>query len=64
MAEGGDRIRVAEPGEVRLFLDLGGIRLWFDASGPSLLPEGEGVAERPTLVAVHGGPGIDHINMK
>jgi pimeloyl-ACP methyl ester carboxylesterase len=47
-----------------LLLDLGGIRLWFDASGPSLLPEGEGVAERPTLVAVHGGPGLDHINVK
>lgn len=45
-------------------LDLGGIRLWFDASGPSVLPEGEDVAERPTLVAVHGGPGLDHINMK
>jgi pimeloyl-ACP methyl ester carboxylesterase len=47
-----------------LLLDLGGIRLWFDASGPSVLPEGEDVAVRPTLVAVHGGPGLDHINMK
>jgi proline iminopeptidase len=47
-----------------LLLDLGGIRLWFDVSGPSLLPEGERVAERPALVAVHGGPGLDHINMK
>jgi proline iminopeptidase len=47
-----------------LLLDLGGIQLWFDASGPSLLPEGAGVAERPTLVSVHGGPGLDHINMK
>ena len=45
-------------------LDLGDIRLWFDASGPSLLPEGDRVAERPTLVAVHGGPGLDHINLK
>jgi pimeloyl-ACP methyl ester carboxylesterase len=50
--------------EVLLLLDLGDIRLWFDASGPSLLPEGDEVVERPTLVAVHGGPGLDHINMK
>ena len=56
--------RVISPAEVRLLLDLGGIRLWFDASGPSLLPQGETVAQRPTLVAVHGGPGLDHINMK
>jgi len=47
-----------------LLIDLGGIRLWFDASGPSVLPDGDGVAERPTLIAVHGGPGLDHINMK
>ena len=40
-----------------MLLDLGGIRLWFDVSGPSLLPAGEGVAERPTLVAVHAGRG-------
>lgn len=52
------------PAEVGLLLDLGGIRLWFDASGPSLLPQGETVVQRPTLVAVHGGPGLDHINMK
>ena len=56
--------RVMSPAEVRLLLDLGGIRLWFDASGPSLLPQGETVAQRPTMVAVHGGPGLDHINMK
>jgi len=37
---------------------------WFDASGPSVLPDGDGVAERSTLIAVHGGPGLDHINMK
>jgi pimeloyl-ACP methyl ester carboxylesterase len=52
------------PAEVGLLLDLGGTRLWFDVSGPSLLPDGEGVAERPALVAVHGGPGLDHVNMK
>ena len=48
-----------------MLLDLDGIRLWFDASGPGpMLPQGETVTQRPALVAVHGGPGLDHINMK
>jgi pimeloyl-ACP methyl ester carboxylesterase len=47
-----------------LLIDLGDTRLWFDVSGPSVIPRGDAVVERPTLVAVHGGPGLDHINMK
>jgi pimeloyl-ACP methyl ester carboxylesterase len=50
--------------EVFVLIDLGDVRLWFDPSGPSLIPEGDGVTERPSLVAVHGGPGTDHINLK
>ena len=45
-------------------VDLGDVNLWFDVSGPSVAPDGAGVIERPTLVAVHGGPGADHINLK
>jgi pimeloyl-ACP methyl ester carboxylesterase len=45
-------------------IDLGDVALWFDVSGPSALPVGGAVVERPPLVAVHGGPGWDHINMK
>jgi proline iminopeptidase len=45
-------------------IDLGDVTLWFDVSGPSVLPRGDTAVERPTLVAVHGGPGLDHINMK
>jgi pimeloyl-ACP methyl ester carboxylesterase len=45
-------------------INLGDVTLWFDVSGPSALPDGDTVIERPTLVAVHGGPGWDHINMK
>jgi proline iminopeptidase len=45
-------------------INLGDISLWFDVSGPSVLPEGESTVELPTLVAVHGGPGLDHINIK
>jgi pimeloyl-ACP methyl ester carboxylesterase len=43
---------------------LSDVSLWFDASGPSVVPGGATAFERPTLVAVHGGPGADHINLK
>jgi pimeloyl-ACP methyl ester carboxylesterase len=45
-------------------ISLGDVTLWFDVSGPSVVPEGDSATERPTLVAVHGGPGLDHINLK
>jgi pimeloyl-ACP methyl ester carboxylesterase len=45
-------------------ISLGDVTLWFDLSGPSVVPRGDTAVERPTLVAVHGGPGLDHINMK
>lgn len=45
-------------------IDLGDASLWFDVSGPSVIPQGDTTLERPTLVAVHGGPGLDHINLK
>jgi proline iminopeptidase len=38
--------------------------LWFDVSGPTVLPRGDTTVERPVLVAVHGGPGMDHVNLK
>jgi pimeloyl-ACP methyl ester carboxylesterase len=50
--------------EVLVRINLGDVTLWFDVSGPSALPRGDTVIERPTIVAVHGGPGSDHINMK
>jgi proline iminopeptidase len=45
-------------------INLGNASLWFDVSGPSVIPQGDTTLERPTLVAVHGGPGLDHINLK
>ena len=45
-------------------IDLGDVSLWFDVSGPSAVPRADTVVERPTLVAVHGGPGSDHVNLK
>jgi pimeloyl-ACP methyl ester carboxylesterase len=45
-------------------VSLSDVSLWFDVSGPSVVPGGATVIERPTLVAVHGGPGADHVNLK
>jgi pimeloyl-ACP methyl ester carboxylesterase len=45
-------------------ISLGDVSLWFDVSGPSVLPQGDTTVSRPTLVTVHGGPGLDHINLK
>ena len=45
-------------------INVGNVSLWFDVSGPSVLPDGDSTVERPTLVTVHGGPGVDHINLK
>src|ERR1700689_539670 len=45
-------------------IDLGDVSLWFDVSGPSAIPRGDTVVERPTLVAVHGGPGSGPVNPK
>lgn len=42
-------------------ISLGDVNLWFDVSGPGILAQGDTTAERPTLVAVHGGPGLDHV---
>ena len=45
-------------------ISLGDVTLWFDVSGPSVIPRGDSTVERPALVAVHGGPGMDHMNLK
>jgi len=36
------------------------VRLFFDVEGASLVPEGPAMREKPTLVLLHGGPGMDH----
>ena len=32
----------------------------FDVEGASLVPDGPTMREKPTLVLLHGGPGLDH----
>ncbi|MGI8328390.1 alpha/beta fold hydrolase [Actinomadura scrupuli] len=43
---------------------VGDIRLYFDVDGCGLVPDGAAMAERPTIIALHGGPGADHTLFK
>ena len=39
---------------------VNGVSLWFDVDGAGLVPDGAAMRERPTLILLHGGPGMDH----
>jgi proline iminopeptidase len=41
-------------------IDVNGVRIFFDVEGPQLVPDGPSMRERPTLILLHGGPGLDH----
>jgi len=41
-------------------IEINGVRLFFDVEGAKLLPDGAVMHERPTLILLHGGPGMDH----
>lgn len=43
---------------------LDGTRLWFDTEGLGLVPDGDAMRQRPTLIVMHGGPGGDHNGFK
>ena len=46
-------------------IEVRGTRLWFDVDGPALVPDGPAMAERATVVLLHGGPGsFDHSYLK
>ncbi len=46
-------------------IEVNGSRLWFDVDGPALMPEGSEMRQRPTVVLIHGGPGVyDHSYFK
>jgi proline iminopeptidase len=48
-----------------MHIDVNGTRLWFDVDGPALVPCGSQMQQRPTVVLVHGGPGVyDHSYFK
>jgi len=39
---------------------VNGVRLYFDVEGSGLVPDGNTMRQRPTIVLLHGGPGFDH----
>lgn len=45
-------------------VDVGGVRLFVDVDGYGLVPDGPDMVERPTVVFLHGGPGMDHSHFK
>ena len=47
-----------------MHIEINGARLFFDVAGPKLRPDGERMAERGTLIVLHGGPGFDHASMR
>jgi pimeloyl-ACP methyl ester carboxylesterase len=47
-----------------LFVNVNGTRLFFDVAGPGLRPRDGVLAEVPTLLILHGGPGSDHSAVK
>jgi proline iminopeptidase len=47
-----------------MHVPVNGVRLFFDVEGAALVPDGAALRERPTLVLLHGGPGMDHTGYK
>jgi proline iminopeptidase len=47
-----------------MYADLGTARIFFDVAGSKLAIAGERMAEKPTLIVMHGGPGFDHSTMR
>ena len=45
-------------------IDVGGVRLYVDVDGKALVPRGPEMVERPTVLLLHGGPGLDHSYFK
>lgn len=43
---------------------VNGVKLYFDVDGAGLVPAGPRMQERPTLLLIHGGPGLDHSSFK
>ncbi|MFP6763791.1 MAG: alpha/beta fold hydrolase [Planctomycetaceae bacterium] len=43
---------------------VNGTELYFDVEGPGLVAEGPAMIERPVVMALHGGPGGDHVSLR
>jgi proline iminopeptidase len=49
----------ARAGDRHLNVQANGVRLFFDVEGASLEPDGAVMREKPVLLLLHGGPGMD-----
>jgi proline iminopeptidase len=48
-----------------MHVDVNGTQLWFDVDGSAIVPDGSEMRQRPTVMLVHGGPGVwDHSYFK
>jgi proline-specific peptidase len=47
-----------------MYITVNNARLFFDVDGAKLMPEGQTLREKPTLLLLHGGPGFDHSSFK
>lgn len=45
-------------------VQVNGVPLFFDVEGAALVPDGDVLRPRPTLLLLHGGPGFDHASFK
>lgn len=45
-------------------VDVNGVRIFFDVEGAKFVPDGPAMREKPTLILLHGGPGMDHSSYK
>jgi len=47
-----------------MFVTVNGTKLFFDVAGAKLGLAGDTLVEKPTLIALHGGPGMDHLVLR
>jgi pimeloyl-ACP methyl ester carboxylesterase len=47
-----------------MLVQVNGVRLFVDVANIGLIPDGDGMREKPPLLMLHGGPGFDHVPFK
>lgn len=47
-----------------MHIEINGARLFFEVVGAKLAYGGPDVCEKPSLIALHGGPGFDHMTLR
>lgn len=47
-----------------MYATVNGARIYFDVDGAGSVPSGTSMAQQPTLLVLHGGPGADHSYFK